>query len=275
MDWKSILEKLIGTVIAGAILASIGWIISPFLTENQPVKGTIDWVEIRNPFTELLKDTQMSIAVGKVDAKEKPPNFLPLANIFGLNGVEELINQFAYIENFAVGNVTLTNESNVRSGEVEFSLQNGLIINGGEQSKIADKNTKVKLPPIEPRKSVSVYFVYSGYLWSFNESVQILHNNRIVEIVTKKTPEELLFFKPIVERYPTLVFFVLSIMAVLIVSVIFFLLVAFLVKDKIAYTAKQISRSGVEDYLKVIEYVKKHFPEKLPKQISVIDEATE
>ncbi len=250
MDWNGVKEKVVVAVIAGVILASGGWLLNRSLTpDDQPVRGEIEWLDLANP--GFRRDRAATQDLEKA-----------LTGYFGISGIADAAYEWAYWDSMRVGVITFSNTTNVRTKEIEISLEGAGLFSGAAVSQPKNIQSTLILKPLDPRSNIKVYFVRRPW-WTI-EPVKAIHDNRSIEIQNKKLPEYIPFYSNFVVGYPfvVIIFFMIGafIVGILLIATAFDIMIV----DKLKYRAKNASKNEIKKRIEFIEYVRKNFPEKMP-----------
>jgi hypothetical protein len=265
VDWKSIMEKTLVTVFAGLIFSSLAWVATTIFSKENFVEAHVNWIEVDNPFPALMDRLNLPNSLLNDDDQNRIKSYLPLARFLGYSDVRALPQKLTYSPKMKLGEIKIENSSNTRTGELEISIVDGLLIGNFEKRSASDTKFILNLQKLEPGKSVTVTFIYLGYSDPQSDDLLLLQDGARVPFLSELLPFDLFFLKSLIVNYPFSAFLAYGISTVVLLLLVGAGLLGIFIKDKIAFTAKNLTSSDVTKYLKVIEYIKLNLPEKLPK----------
>jgi hypothetical protein len=278
LDWKGIWEKTIVAVFVTVILAILAWIWATFSKESEPLNANITWVETPNPFRTFVDDAYVSdqLTEFRVSGKTNPA-LEALAKSVGFKDSEEFSRELGYSEKLTLVTVTVKNNSNNRVKDVDVVFEDGIPMRS--HANQGQKNA-TRIPNTDPFKSETASF-YSKFPISQSElsqyyflktgKIQVFHDNKATEVFMDAVPDELLFFKPLVGKFPTVVFFALLLLFVLGLALVLAAIIAPFVKNDVSSKVGRTTPEESKDYFERLEYARTHNPEKLkliPKSMS-------
>ena len=110
-----------------------------------------------------------------------------------------------------------------------------------------------------------MFYIERRYLPRFGTSVTAIHDERAVPIDVFRPDSEFQWIGNLVFRYPAQMGGIFLVGLVVIVFGILSGIVSLLIKDKMNWRAKHATAETIAKEVEYIEYVKSHFPEKMPK----------
>lgn len=249
MDWMNIFRLTIVGVLTASILAFLGWIVSPLINDPQPVKATFRYIEMPNPF----------LTIKEAPTKKSDPLIVKWLQLFRKSKAYDDIELSGKI---LVGSIEISNESDERSGSIEVFVKDGFSITYNKFLIPTQFKAKRVLKPMNPHEKITINFLASsGYL---SPTIHMIHNNRNVDVLSMRPDFVLPFYEGLVIKFPfmALIFIYIGISVIILGAV--FLMFYIFIPDKIKFRAKHITAPELKSSLSVIEYIKTHYPEKMP-----------
>jgi hypothetical protein len=257
MDWKGIAEKIVVAVTAGIMLGCLGWLYSVATAPNQETLVVVTrWVDVPNPLYGL-------------DLERHEAFEQSIARTFNkIGGLDKVVHNLKYEFGTRLVQVSIKNMGDVRSKEIEVIVKNGytlspsMILNGSDVA-----GGHIHLAPLDPR-GVTAAYVVVRYWSSFDEPpISVLHDGRLIKISNAQIPQEAEGMLSIATNFPYLIgiFFLVGILTCFVFPIVVFSKLIFGGR-LMALSAWVAGKDEIKKYVKFIDYIATHYPEKMPEQ---------
>lgn len=254
MDWNYIVKMTLIAVFSTTILAVLGWGISPFLNDPQPVKAKINHIQMPNLFYRLPE-------IAKTEKE------MPLVKLIRVFQASPEFNEINFSSRIHIGSIELSNTSDERSGAIEIIVEDGFAIKYADSHIPDAMKRKIILNQLEPGSDRKLFFV-SGSIYR-EPTVRIIHKNRNVELTSSQIDDALPFFHYLVVKHTNITWMILMFSIVTMAFISIYILFYLLHPDKIKLRAMLTDSNETKKMLETINYLKKHYPEKFPPEKTV------
>jgi hypothetical protein len=252
MDWASVREKVVVSVIVAALLGAgayaFNWITS---LNPQRIAAGLEIFDIKNPV-----DHQNSKAIQELGRAATAATGIA---DFG-KGLEIL----RFNSNISVGKLNIVNGTNTRSKEIEI-VAKGLVFSP-YAVEVQGVPGRLKLKAIDPFSDAYAFVVLGEAYRNLQDRIRVIHDDRQVEIVDMGFRSGIASIMLFIGEYWFLIFGLCLIGIAVVIIGFVSLLIALFVRDKAKFEAWGADAKLVKKRIAFIENVKKYYPEKMPKE---------
>lgn len=260
MDWKGIAEKVVVAVLAGAILAFLGWLYTiATAPPPSPVIVSARWMDVPNPAYRLGRPQTLEL-----DAA--------IAKSFGVHDAATFLSKMGYRPRGRLVVLDIYNVENYRSKAIEITAKEAAVFSTNVSRSDTFQN-HLQIESIDPGKHQLIYIVMPPWLYFEKPPIDVLHDGKRVEILTTSLPYDEDSREPVptdvavafILTYPiTLgILLVIGLMACVIfaISLLGQLLFSGRLRD---VQARYANKEQLKKQIDFIDYVRTHYPKNMP-----------
>jgi hypothetical protein len=243
---------IVGPVIVGAILSPIPFLVASYTAPDKAfLKTELRWVDIESPIYGQAP------GFGRALTLMFP---IPIAKA---NAFVAALDKLRSEKELRVAVLTLTNNSNVRTHDVEVTVDgSGLMYSGLMEGDQVPVSSHISVRPIDPGAKSIVYVVVPT--WSdYVGTIRTLEGGKRINIEVQEAPEQFAGIVKFASAHPR--WSMLLVGLVLILSVLFVLSVPFgiLYRFSVSVRAWMTSSAEVKRINEVLAHIKVHYPERI------------
>lgn len=247
--WQRVIAPLAVVAVVGVVSYLWGRANTP---DTPSVRAVLSWVDVANP------NLPIDAKLGDLDTR--------LKDLLGISGLPQFLASRRFTGNLRIGALKLSNDSNVRSRALEVDVEGSAMFSKDAAEASNSIVSKMKIKPIDPQKDAIVYFASGTWSPFLTFPVRVLHDDRVVEVIEGHTSNEAF---QIFNRYPivsTVLLVYCAISGLLISVALFYGAIA---DFSVRFRASQTSARETKRMVETLEYIKIHYPEKMPKTLEV------
>lgn len=250
--WKVIVGPLVVIAIVGSFTFFVGRITAP---DTASVEAEIKWVDVPNP----LQSTLTFIPSSELERLDK----LIQLN-FKMIGATAALRKVQFLGTVRIAVLTLANNTNVRSKQVEVSgSADALLFSGDAAPAQTEYVSKLKIKSLDPGTDATVYVISNPWTPYDSNPVRVLYDDRKVDVKLLEVSEDWQWATRIISGYPilTLIIAVLSFLSFLILCVV--LPLGIIYNMNMPFRAKMTTEKDAKKLRAFMDYLAEHYPEKL------------
>ncbi len=248
--WRTLAAPIIASIVGGIV---VGLILGRIQAVETPVVAAkLSWIDLPNPL--------FGAELGKVREFEKL-----IEAQWGKTEIDRLLPTMIYEPNFRILRLKIENNSNLRSKEIELSIETG---KGGLLARQSDQSfppfsKQIKIKPLNPGDYANIYGVLESWLSFQRPPLLGIHDTKKVDIIHHVLSDEFYVALKFFDDHPMLVLLGFALLAgtavFLLIGIPLSIAVTLSPKLKLTLTSKQ----EIQKMRKFLAYVRKHDPKKL------------
>jgi hypothetical protein len=243
--WKTLAAPIIGSIIAGLV---VGIILGRAQAPEIPViQAKASWIDVRNPIYDG-------------DLKLYPEAAKFLEQNFGIKHGGELLQSMRWAPEIRVMEITLRNNSAIRSKSIEIAIKDGALFGEGIDPSSSDK---LQVEFINPYADVRLTGVVAAWSTYSPSPMLFLHDGKRIDLEETVLPEELHWLVSLILAYPIVSFFAFGTMLILTCYILVALPVVIVADYNPAFKFRLTSKSELKKVAKFISYVRENHPDAL------------